>query len=338
MASIPAACVDARHARVHPAELTIADDVVSVIGESFERRAPIAAVEITDAIGSAPRLVRFTDGACCEPLDQKAFADLLAAQGIGRSRLAVWEQSAARIAASLLALVVVLTLAYRFALPAAARVIADRMPDVAIHQLSAQTLLILDRTLFGRTSLPVSRQTAIVLAFDRLQLPPAGGGRRYDVQFRKADSLGPNAMALPSGAMIVTDALVELARDDREILGVLAHEAGHVDRRHGLRQILQGSAVALFLTWFVGDMHAVAAAAPTALLQAKYSRDLEREADDFAGEVLRRNGIATGHLAAMLERLESAHGGKTGARGPSALDYLSTHPATAERLDRLRAR
>jgi predicted Zn-dependent protease len=90
----------------------------------------------------------------------------------------------------------------------------------------------------------------------------------------------------------------------------------------------------LIVTWFVGDVSALAAAAPTALLQARYSRDLEREADDHAIRVLRRNRISTSHLAAILERLAQAHG-DDGGRG-SALDYVSSHPATSERLARLR--
>ena len=103
-----------------------------------------------------------------------------------------------------------------------------------------------------------------------------------------------------------------------------------VQRRHGLRHLLQNSVVALLITWYVGDVGALAAAAPTAILQAKYSRDFEREADDYAAESLRQNGIPLSHLADILLRLEQSHGGS------SATSYLSSHPAAAERLERLR--
>ena len=73
----------------------------------------------------------------------------------------------------------------------------------------------------------------------------------------------------------------------------------------------------------------VGAAAPAALLKAKYSRDLEREADAYAARVLRMNGMPPSLLADALELLEKSHGR---AGGGGAISYLSTHPATAERL------
>ena len=327
-------CVDGRVARVHVGDLTIAGDTVVVTGDTFERHTPIGAVEITDAIGTAPRLVRFSDGACCEAIDRTIFDEMLLAHGLRPSRLAGWERSPAGLAASLLALVLVLTLAYRIALPAMAGVVAGRLPDPAVQQLSRHTLLVLDRTVFQPTDVPMLRRADLALAFTRLQFPPDRREPSHEIVFRKAAGIGPNAFALPSGTIVVLDALVALAQDDREIVSVLAHETGHVVHRHGQRLILQKSAIALAIAFFLGDMTAVAAGAPTALLQSKYSRDFEREADDYAVAVLRRSGISTNHLAAILERLETAQGG---GRDSSTLDYLSTHPATAERLARLRS-
>jgi predicted Zn-dependent protease len=89
------------------------------------------------------------------------------------------------------------------------------------------------------------------------------------------------------------------------------------------------------VTWLVGDVSAIVAAAPTALLQAKYSRDLEREADSYALVALRVNGIPTEHFAVMLERLEHSAEDRGGIRA-GALDYLSSHPVTSERIERVR--
>jgi predicted Zn-dependent protease len=87
--------------------------------------------------------------------------------------------------------------------------------------------------------------------------------------------------------------------------------------------------------WVVGDVSSIAAAAPAALLEASYSRDLEREADAFAIDVLALNDVQLRYLAAMLRRLESA----SSASGmSSALRYLSTHPATDERIAQLEGR
>lgn len=100
--------------------------------------------------------------------------------------------------------------------------------------------------------------------------------------FRNAEEVGPNAFALPSGTIVMLDQLVELADDDKEVLGVLAHELGHVERRHSARMMLQTSISGLALTWWLGDVSTLLAAAPGVMLGAKYSRDMETEADEYA--------------------------------------------------------
>jgi predicted Zn-dependent protease len=72
--------------------------------------------------------------------------------------------------------------------------------------------------------------------------------------------------------------------------------------------------------------------APTALLEARYSRDLEREADAYAARVLEASGIPASRLADMLERLDDDRG----RAANSAFSYLASHPPTAERIDALR--
>ena len=96
--------------------------------------------------------------------------------------------------------------------------------------------------------------------------------------------------------------------------------------------MLQNSIVGLVVAWFIGDVSTIAAAAPAALLQANYSRELEREADAYAMQVLRANDIPVRHLADILRRLD-AESGLSDASG--ALGYLSSHPATSERLQQL---
>ncbi len=220
---------------------------------------------------------------------------------------------------------------YVYGIPLLAGVVAARMPAVVTETLGTQTLAALDREVFTPSAIPLDRQHAITAAFRRLQVP-GGSTVLYRLEFRKSDAIGANAMALPSGIIVVTDGLVQLARDDFELLGVLAHEAGHVEGQHGLRGILQNSFLGLIVASIVGDVSSIAAAAPAALLEANYSRELEREADAFAIAVLKANGIPLRHFANILRRLEAASG-ESGT--PSALRYLSTHPATDDRIRQL---
>jgi Zn-dependent protease with chaperone function len=275
--------------------------------------------------------VRFPDRAFCEITDLPGFARLLADNGMSAGAVSRWEDSRRWIAASTVAFVVIVWAGYKYGLPAAATVVADRLPPAAVSTLGTHVLSVLDRTVFEPSAVPVDRQAQLMVAFERLELPGENASWQHQILFRRSNTLGANAVALPSGEIVLTDDIVKLARDDRELLAVLAHEAGHVQRRHGVRHLLQNSVVALLLTWYVGDVGALAAAAPTAILQAKYSRDFEREADEYAARALRRNGIPLQFLEDILLRLQQSHGG-----GDSAASYLSSHPATSERLEQLR--
>jgi Zn-dependent protease with chaperone function len=335
MSAIPANYFDGRQARPHPVTLTIQDGVALVSGDGLERRAPIEALEISPALGRTDRIVRFPDGGFCEISDHHAFNRLLAEAGVGQSGVAAWEGSRRWIAASIVAFIVIVILTYRYGIPVMARLVAERMPAVAVDTLDRHVLQVLDRTVFEPSQVPIEGQARIREQFAALDLPGRARGQRYDVVLRTSKTFGANAIALPSGTIVLTDELVALAQDDRELVAVLAHEAGHVDYRHGLRHMLQASAVALLIAWYVGDVSSLAATAPTALLEANYSRGFERDADDYAVRALTRSGIPLRHMADILERLESSH------RRPGQIstpDYLSSHPATEERLQRLRGR
>jgi len=120
---------------------------------------------------------------------------------------------------------------------------------------------------------------------------------------------------------------------------VLAHELGHLKYRHSLRMLIQGSVVGFVLAWYIGDVSSVAAGLPALLLQARYSREHEREADRYAAQVLNANGIPPQRLADMLTRLETSHANKNtdkkGRTDDGVMGYLASHPATRERIEAL---
>ena len=89
-------------------------------------------------------------------------------------------------------------------------------------------------------------------------------------------------------------------------------------------------------------MTKLAVALPTLLMQSGYSRTFETEADSFAFERLKSVGLSPSYFAEMMELLEQDHAARNdkpagkAADAPPALEYLSTHPATAERIRRAR--
>jgi Zn-dependent protease with chaperone function len=170
---------------------------------------------------------------------------------------------------------------------------------------------------------------------------PAGAAAGYRLECRSSPALGANAFALPSGIVVITDDLVELARSDDELAAVLAHEVGHLRERHALRHALQSSAAGLVVAALTGDLVSVsslAATLPTLLVDTSYSRAFEREADDAALAWLRSAGVPPRLYAAFLGRLQTRQDlrrGETGNGSSPVRDYLSTHPDTAERIRRI---
>ena len=324
---------DGRTAHAHPVTLAIDDGNLVVSGEGINRQDPIGAVNVSDVLGSTRRVLQFVDGASCEVSDNETFAALLAGQGLAPSRVSAWERSWRPAVAALVIVLVAGFVGYRYGLPLFAERAANALPESMLNRVSFEMQSALDKTVFSRTKLSGQRIAPILTRFDALGLPDH---RLLTLEFRDARSLGANAMALPSGAIFMTDQLVALTSDDRVLMAVIAHEAGHVKRRHGLRQIIQGATVGALITWYFGDFSALGAAAPASLLQAKYSRDLEREADAYAVQVLKMNNLPASLLADALELIQNSHG-PAEKEDPGALAYLSTHPATSERLAWLRA-
>jgi len=252
---------DGQSAEGRQVDLSLDGDMLVLGGaDGFERRDPIDSVDVTDPLGSTKRWLRFHDAAACEVEDGPELHALFGPRVRG-SAVSRWERGWRPAGIAMLLVLVVGVVTYLFVLPVMARSAADRLPASALDTLSDEMRPVLDRTVFDPTKLSQDRTTAIMASVYRLDFDMALK-ERIRLEFRHADSLGANAMALPSGAIFVTDQLVALTPDDEVIAAVIAHEIGHVSHRHGLRQIIQSTAVGVFVTWFIGDLSALGAAAP----------------------------------------------------------------------------
>ena len=309
-------------------------DRLRVTGNGIDLSYPLAGVRVSARVGNTRRYLYFGDGSQCETADNDAIDHIFAPQAATfASLLHRWES---RLGYALLALVLTLLAVWggiSYGVPALAKHVAISLPASAETAMGENALATLDQFLFAPSQLPAARQRELSGVFADMTTS-LGRGQAYRLEFRQSKKLGANAIALPSGIIVVTDDLVQLAKNNDELIAVLAHEIGHLKYRHALRRLLQDSATALIIAAITGDITSVtalAAALPTALLQAKYSRDFEREADEYALEYLKGRGIAPDSFAGILLRMEK--------QKPAARDvpnYLSTHPATRERVDRSR--
>jgi predicted Zn-dependent protease len=155
--------------------------------------------------------------------------------------------------------------------------------------------------------------------------------------FRRSARIGANAFALPGGTLIITDALVQLAKHDDEITAVLAHELGHINRRHAMRQVLQSTLSGLVMVAVLGDFDSIASGLPATLLQLRYTRQMELEADAYALQALQTACISPLAFVNILERLSGAHKENESEKTTSGVErLLASHPDTVIRLKAFR--
>jgi Zn-dependent protease with chaperone function len=322
---------DGISARSHEVALSqTAEGWFELRGESLVRTFGRHQVRLQSRLGSMPRTLTFDDGAQLQ-VDHDANLDVWFSPG---DRVQSWADRIERrwrwVLAATATVTLALVLLFTVGIPRLADAVAQRVPAVAEVALAHQVMAILDRTHFDPTSLPDARRAELAGGFATLvaDLPRAAD---YRLEFRAAPSLGPNALALPGGIVVVTDELVALAQHDEEVLAVLAHEAGHHEGRHAMRAALQDSAVLLLVGFIAGDassLGSLAVTIPAVLLQSGYSRGFEEAADAFAFELLRRRGISPRRFAAIMQRLA-----KEGPELDGVLGYVSTHPGSRARIE-----
>jgi Zn-dependent protease with chaperone function len=321
---------DGRSTRVRVVNLSAVGEDLVITGDDVDIHIPFAHVEVDERLGRAPRRLRFQDGASCEVRDLEALDTLLASMAHHDGWVDRMQRRVQFILFALIACAALAVMAYHWGLPWAAAQGARHLPPAIGRTISERVLKVLDGRILIPSKIAAEHQQLLSARFHALRLPE-GGSAATPLLFRNSPQLGANAFTLPDGTIILLDDLITAIGDDEETLAVLAHELGHVHGRHGLQLLLQSSAVGAFWTFYVGDISQMLAVAPAAIVQTRYSQDLERQADDYAAALLLHNGLSPRLLAGALEKLTVSE--PASSKG----GYLSTHPSTDQRIRHLRS-
>jgi Zn-dependent protease with chaperone function len=159
----------------------------------------------------------------------------------------------------------------------------------------------------------------------------------FDYYFKVVNARDINAFALPGGPMYVNRGMIEAARREGEMAGVMAHELSHVALRHGTAQATKAQKYGL-LAGILGIGGAILGGPAGAAAQVagqgvgvyflKFSREYETEADILGAQIMARAGYDPRDLAAMFQTIERQGGGSSGG-------WFSSHPSPANRYARI---
>lgn len=150
------------------------------------------------------------------------------------------------------------------------------------------------------------------------------------------DSDDINAFALPGGFFYVNSGLVLAADEEAELVGVMAHEIGHVAACHAARERSRenlGRMLTIPLILMTGPVGYAAyegagLAVPMTFL--KFSREFESDADYLGVQYMYKAGYDPAAYIAFFEKVKAQEKKKAGTISKA----FSTHPQTPDRIQK----
>ncbi len=315
-----------------PASLVFDDNEVTMTSVVLTLNYDLRKLHVSPRVGSTDRFITFSDGGQYQCADQPLLDQL--PQEVKSEGIVAWFEDRISVTVASIAIIIcALLFVYFYGIPLVAESIIKRIPIETEASLGNHVLTWFDNSQwFNESHIDPDRQASIMNKFHKLH-EGLSMSPHIKLEFRNSELIGPNAFALPGGTIVITDQMIETAKSEAEILAILAHELGHAERRHSMRQVVQGSFVALASTTITADAASLSVAVtglPVILVQTKFSRDFEREADEFAFDLLKRNHISTKAFARIMERLDKDN------ESIEKLSFVSTHPVTSDRIKRAR--
>jgi Zn-dependent protease with chaperone function len=162
----------------------------------------------------------------------------------------------------------------------------------------------------------------------------------FSYRFKLVNARDINAFALPGGPMYVNRGMIEAAKNEGEMAGVMAHEISHVALRHATAQETKRTsagnqilAIGAILGGAVvgGQAGAELGAVAASGLFLRYSRDYETQADILGAQIMAAAGYDPRDLANMFRTIEQQGGGS----GGGGFDWFSSHPNPANRYEKI---
>lgn len=303
---------------------------------------PIPSIDLSTRIGNSARYLSIQDHGRFETNDNDT-VDLLAAElGLGQQSnfLHRLESNISLIAIAAVFTVVFMWMLAFFGVPKTADLIVDSLPKKTSHYIENKLIDHLETEVFQPSELSNIRRQEVLTIYqkvvEKLNVEPSF----TKIKIRKAsEEIGANALAFPSGTIVITDQLIQTVESDKQLSGIIAHEIGHVLEQHSLRQMVRGSIFALSIAFIVGDISGASAtvlSAPALLLELQYSREFETDADGYALKYFECDAEGLRQMANFFVSTESIEYAPGQEKTPNnstinLSQFLTTHPLSTHR-------
>jgi predicted Zn-dependent protease len=198
--------------------------------------------------------------------------------------------------------------------------------DVKVGELIAEQTLSENKETFMDSLQVDSNQATCMAVFKDLThaaLVTNQHNFNWSIHFIKDDST-INAFCVPGGHLFVYTGLMNLCTTKDELAGVIAHEIAHAEKRHSMNQLVQQLGIQVVLESVLG-INSFWFGIGTQLVQLKFSRTDELEADEFAYYLLKEKGYKTEALISFFNKMIQAN-------QVHVLEFMSTHPETENRI------
>ena len=214
------------------------------------------------------------------------------------------------------------------------RYIAEAIPAPVRSTLGGQVIKSLTR---GRKMCTAPAGVAALSKLSGKLMTASGTTDRFRIEVARLGMV--NAFAAPGERVIVTRGLLNFVDSPEELAGVVAHEIGHGLERHPEAALVRALGLTAAFSFLFGgsEFGSSLGSAGSVLVQMRFSREAEREADTHAIRMLNALGTDTRPFAGFFRRLQARRKDTDRAkkRETRIFDVLSTHPPTAERIARI---
>ena len=331
-----------------PTRLIVDDTGKAHLENRPDHKFNFSLIMISPRTGNATRFLTLPGGKLFESTENETLDKLISFHGQNKHSTRNNEAWTVKIGL-MLAFLLLTWIGIHYGVPSLTLKVAQQIPEQMLIEHGQEAMKEMDKSHFIETKIPQKRRQALQEKFK--EILPENNKFDYKLHFRDSETVGANAFALPSGDIILTDKLVNIAANDDELVSVILHEIAHVELRHAAQGVIRKSTLLLLVVAITGDitsLSTVLLGTQALLLESSYSRQMEWEADGYSLERMRALKINPIVFSNILSKIVKAHiedsekqkdkkasSNQTTTEDPST-SYWSNHPPSDDRIERFK--